>query len=152
MSLIFIILNDKKTQTQMSNYSCICYQQAKWMIDDILDKRTQFKWQKRLQLFFTWNTVSKLCEKVSKFQRGLSLRLSQLNFAPKTCIPKSAKMHMNRNRRTSREAIDSILPISDLNRLESDFQYLEKKQIKQWQKYKRKNVQCDRYAQINHLM
>ena len=59
---------------------------------------------------------------------------------------------MNRNRRTSREAIDSILPISDLNRLESDFQYLEKKQIKQWQKYKRKNVQCDRYAQINHLM
>ena len=71
---------------------------------------------------------------------------------------------MNRNRRTSREAIDSILPISDLNRLESDFQYLEKKQIKQWQKYKRKmcsvigcsnkssNVTCSNILVSLHLL
>ena len=59
-------------------------------------------------------------------------------------------MHMNRNRRTSREAIDSILPISDLNRLESDFQYLEKETNKAMAKrIINENVHGDRDAKIN---
>jgi hypothetical protein len=58
---------------------------------------------------------------------------------------------MNRNRRTSREAIDSILPISDLNRLESDFQYLEKETNKAMAKHIiKENVHSDQDAKINN--
>jgi hypothetical protein len=55
--------------------------------------------------------------------RGFS-SFSKLNFPPKTCIPSSAKIMMNRNRRRMREAIDWIELSNDATRFDSDLQYL----------------------------
>lgn len=73
---------------------------------------------------FTWNTVSKLCQKLSKFERGFGSAGLKLNLPPKTCIPSRAKITMNKNRSSKSEAIDWIELRSDATRFESDRQYL----------------------------
>ena len=75
--------------------------------------------------FFTWNTVSKLCTKVSKLLRGFASVESKLNLPPKTCIPSRAKMTIKRKRSSNREAMDWIELRSEATRLERDRQYLK---------------------------
>lgn len=71
-----------------------------------------------------WNTVSKLCEKESKFVLGLKSVGSLLNLPPNTCIPSKAKIIMNKKRRKRRDAIDWIELRRDATRFDSAFQYL----------------------------
>ena len=56
-------------------------------------------------------------EKESKFEAGVPN--SKLNVPPKSCIPSSAKMRMNRKRRSSKETIDFRDANSDTTRLRS---------------------------------
>lgn len=78
-----------------------------------------------LLTWFTWNTVSKLCQKLSKFDLGLSSVSLKLNFPPKTCIPKSAKITMKRNSSNNSEAIDCMEFSSDATKFDKDRQYLK---------------------------
>lgn len=77
-----------------------------------------------------WNTVNKLCQKLSKFDRGFCSVGSKLNLPPKTCIPSRAKITMNKNRRSKSDAIDWIELRSDATRFDSERQYLFEKEIK----------------------
>jgi len=73
----------------------------------------------------TWNTVNSACQKLSKLLLGLSLKLSKLNLPPKTCIPSSAKMTMNKKSNSNRDAIDWMELSKEATRLERDRQYLK---------------------------
>lgn len=72
----------------------------------------------------TWNTVSKLCQNVSKLLRGLYSAASKLNFPPNTCIPNNANITMKRNSKSSNEAMDCIELSNEATKFESDLQYL----------------------------
>lgn len=73
----------------------------------------------------TWNTVSRLSTKLSKLCRGFGSVSLKSNLPPKTCMPSSAKMTMNKNSSSNSEAIDWIELSNDATRFESDRQYLE---------------------------
>lgn len=78
-------------------------------------------------MLLTWNTVSRLCQKLSKFDLGLSSSGCKLpNFPPNTCMPSSEKITMNKKRSSKSEKIDWIEFKSDATRFESDCQYLKK--------------------------
>lgn len=67
----------------------------------------------------TWNTVYRLLENESKLALGLSTLgpcLRTLNFPPKTCVPKSAKMPRKRKSKTRSETMASIELIRDASR------------------------------------
>lgn len=72
----------------------------------------------------TWNTVSRLCQKLSKLLRGLSVVLSKSNLPPNTCIPSRAKITMKRNNSNSSDAMDWMELSSEATRLDKDLQYL----------------------------
>lgn len=102
----------------------------------------------------TWNTVSKLCQKLSKLWRVFSSLSLKLNFPPKTysknkrwrnkstvcicvfaslrlrvkstCMPRRAKMTMKRKSRSSSEAIDCIEFSREATKFDSDLQYLQR--------------------------
>ena len=59
-------------------------------------------------------------ENESKFEAGVPN--SKLNVPPKSCIPSSAKMRMNRKRRRSKDTIDLRDANRDTTRLRSDDQ------------------------------
>ncbi len=62
-------------------------------------------------------------EKVLKLAGGVPS--SKLKAPPKSCIPKSAKIRMNRNRRNSKDMIDLIELSRDITRFRRDDQYLQ---------------------------
>lgn len=68
-----------------------------------------------------WNTVNRAIENVLKFVGGVPS--SKLNCPPKSCIPNSAKMRMNKKSRKSREIMDLIEFRSDITRFLNDDQY-----------------------------
>jgi hypothetical protein len=72
----------------------------------------------------TWNTVSRLCQKLSKLLRGLSVVLLKSNLPPNTCIPRRAKITMKRNSSNSSDAMDWMELSSEATRLDKDRQYL----------------------------
>ena len=73
----------------------------------------------------TWNTVSRLCQKLSKLLRGFSAVLSlKSNLPPNTCIPSRAKITMKRNNSNSSDAMDWMELSSEATRLDKDRQYL----------------------------
>jgi hypothetical protein len=83
--------------------------------------------------------VRRLCPNVSKLDLGRSLT-PKLNFPPKTCMPRSAKIMMDRNSSKMREAIDWMELSKDATKFDSDLQYLsikpeKKKSKKNFQKY-----------------
>lgn len=69
----------------------------------------------------TWKTVSNAIGKVLKLVGGVPS--SKLNCPPKSCMPSSAKMRMNKKRRNSSEMMDLIELRRDITRLRSDDQY-----------------------------
>lgn len=79
----------------------------------------------------TWKTVKRLEEKESKLllglvKRSLSLDLRIGNLPPKTWVPKRAKIPRNKNRRTRRDTMASILLTKEARRNCNDLQYLER--------------------------
>lgn len=74
----------------------------------------------------TWNTVSRLCQKLSKFDLDLSSFALKLNFPPNTCIPSRANMTMNKKSNSNREAIDCMEFRRDATKFDNDRQYLER--------------------------
>jgi len=72
----------------------------------------------------TWNTVSRLCQKLSKLLRGLSAVALKSNRPPNTCIPSRAKITMKRNNSNSSDAMDWMELSSEATRLDKDRQYL----------------------------
>lgn len=108
-------------------------------------------WKMRLD---TWNTVSKLCQKLSKLWRFFSSSSLKLNFPPKTylkdkfrrinwkafaslrrgcfnaestCMPRRAKITMKRKSRSNNEAIDCIEFNKEATKFDSALQYLQTK-------------------------
>ena len=71
----------------------------------------------------TWKTVSIAMEKESKLEAGVPK--SKLNVPPKSCIPRSAKIRMNRNRSSKSDTMDFREAKSDTTRLRSEDQYLK---------------------------
>jgi hypothetical protein len=71
----------------------------------------------------TWKTVRRAMEKELKLPSGVPN--SKLKAPPNNCIPRRAKMRMNRKRRNSREMMDRIELSSDITRFLSDDQYLD---------------------------
>lgn len=61
-------------------------------------------------------------EKVLKLAKGVSS--GKLKEPPKSCIPKRAKMRMNRKSRNKREMIDRIELSRDMTKFRRDDQYL----------------------------
>lgn len=74
---------------------------------------------------FTWNTVRRDCQKLSKLLRYLSCVGSKSNFPPNTCIPSKANITINRNKSNSKEAMDCIEFNNDATKFERDLQYLK---------------------------
>lgn len=72
-----------------------------------------------------WNTVSRLCQKQSKLCLGLFSFGLKLNLPPKTCIPSNAKMTINKNSNSNKEAMDWIEFNKEATKFESDRQYLK---------------------------
>ena len=66
---------------------------------------------------------------VSKFEVGVSS--GKLNDPPKSCMPSSAKMKMNRKSRKSRDMMDDKAFIRAITRLRRGDQYLEKGSLDQ---------------------
>ena len=62
---------------------------------------------------------------MSKFEVGVSS--GKLNDPPKSCIPRSANMNMNKNKRNKRDMIDDKAFIRAITRFRRGDQYLEKK-------------------------
>ena len=73
-------------------------------------------------LSYTWKTVSIAMENESKLEAGVPK--SKLNVPPKSCIPRSAKIRMNRNRSSKSDTMDFREAKSDTTRLRSEDQYL----------------------------
>lgn len=110
-----------------------------WIIDSYL-RKTIWRWFKfkskkynRLNKYkngwLTWNTVSSDCQKVSKLLRGFACVSSKLNLPPKSCIPKRANITINRNKSSSRLAIERILFNREATKFLKDVQYLKDKQF-----------------------
>lgn len=72
----------------------------------------------------TWKTVRRLCQKESKLLLGFKAVGLKLNFPPNTCIPRRAKITINKKRSNKSEAIDCIELSSDATKFERDLQYL----------------------------
>ena len=62
---------------------------------------------------------------MSKLEVGVSV--GKLNDPPKSCIPSSAKMKMNKKRRKRRDMMDDSAFIRAITRLRSGDQYLKRK-------------------------
>ena len=62
-------------------------------------------------------------EKESKLEAGVPK--SKLNVPPNSCIPRSAKIRMNRNRSSKSDTMDFREAKSDTTRLRSEDQYLK---------------------------
>ena len=75
--------------------------------------------------FKTWKTVRRALRTVSKLEVGVSV--GKLNDPPKSCIPSSAKMKMNKKRRKRRDMMDDSAFIRAITRLRSGDQYLKRK-------------------------
>lgn len=69
----------------------------------------------------TWKTVSNAMGKVLKLVAGVPS--SKLNWPPNNCMPRRAKMRMNRKSRNSRDMIDLIELRRDITRFRRDDQY-----------------------------
>ena len=87
-----------------------------------------------LARLLTWKTVKRLEGKESKLLLGLeckfesesSFDLRRGNLPPKTWVPRRAKIPRNKNSRTRRDTMASILLMSEARRFCNDLQYLEK--------------------------
>ena len=72
-----------------------------------------------------WNTVSSAAMIVLKLEVGVPS--GKLNWPPKSCMPSSAKMKMNRKSRKSRDMMDDKAFIRAITRLRRGDQYLGEK-------------------------
>ena len=61
---------------------------------------------------------------MSKFEVGVSS--GKLNDPPKSCIPRRAKMNMNKNNRNKRDMMDDKAFIRAITRFRNGDQYLKK--------------------------
>lgn len=73
--------------------------------------------------FYTWKTVIKAIGNVSKFCGGVPS--SKLNWPPKSCMPRSANIKMNRNSRNKSDIIERMEFNNDITRFRKDDQYLK---------------------------
>ena len=73
----------------------------------------------------TWKTVSIAIEKESKLEAGVPN--SKLKVPPKSCIPRSAKIRMNKNRRRRSDTMDFSEAKRDTTKFLRDDQYLSRK-------------------------
>ena len=71
----------------------------------------------------TWNTVNSDGQKESKLLRGFSSS-SKLKRPPKSCIPRSEKMMMKRNKSNNKLAMERMEFRREATRLRSEAQYL----------------------------
>lgn len=77
----------------------------------------------------TWKTVSSDCQNVSKLLRGFSCVVAKLNRPPNSCMPRRAKMTMNRNNNNRRLAIDLTEFSREVTRFRNDDQYLQSRSL-----------------------
>ena len=71
----------------------------------------------------TWKTVSMAMENELKFEGGVPS--SKLKVPPKSCIPNSAKIKMNRKRSNNKDMMDLIELSKEITRFRSEDQYLK---------------------------
>ena len=92
----------------------------------------------------TWKTVSIAIEKESKLEAGVPN--SKLKVPPKSCIPRSAKIRMNKNRRRRSDTMDFSEAKRDTTKFLRDDQYLSRKKNQRWE-----IVQCDLKLLLSRL-
>ena len=73
----------------------------------------------------TWKTVIKAMGNVSKFVGGVPF--SKLNWPPKSCMPKSANIKINKNKRNKSDIMERMEFNNDITRFRKEDQYLKKK-------------------------
>ena len=71
----------------------------------------------------TWKTVSMAIENELKFEGGVPS--SKLKVPPKSCIPNSAKIKINRKRSNNKDMMDLIELSKEITRFRSEDQYLK---------------------------